>query len=61
MGEATTGRPGDYGVLLRYSPRCRTVWAVTGAQVQFWVERQNPYNYADAWPAVDGSVVLPSC
>ncbi|MEV0425779.1 DUF2690 domain-containing protein [Micromonospora sp. NPDC049836] len=54
---ATTGRPNDYTVQLRYSARCRTVWALSGSEVHFWVERQSPYGYADAYPVTGGGDV----
>ncbi|SDY43014.1 Protein of unknown function [Micromonospora pattaloongensis] len=56
-GVATTGRPNDYTVLLRYSPRCRTVWALSGHEVYFWVERKSPYGFADAYPVTGGGTV----
>jgi len=54
---ATTGRENDYIVELRYSPRCRTIWAKSSSEVHFWVERQNPYQYADAYPYTGGGTV----
>jgi hypothetical protein len=54
---ATTGRPNDYVVYLRYSARCRTVWALSSSEVHFWVERQSPYGYADAYPNIQHTEV----
>lgn len=54
---ASTGRPGDYTVELRYSARCRTAWARSASEVHFWVERNSPYNYADAYPYIGGGSV----